>query len=607
MTIHHQTIYSLLIILLKIAYALALSRKISFLFKGDTPSAFLASFIAMIGVQVSSIITLSAFHSMTGARFATLSVSALIVLYILASINYQKFGEKTQNKSENGVENKLTKYITLFCILLMVFVVAVRNSFIPDLNWDAVTYGYPRLSIWLHYRSVFIEMPSQQNAIFIDEWLGEFLGLPYALITRSMASAMFGQTESYIIYAVSIYLICKRFSNDRVASVCTTLMICSTPSVLGLAASYKGDLLAAAGVVICAFWASSIKETRHPVLIFCLTAWSAAIATGAKLSAFGPSALFTILALYYLWRHHREKAARAVALALPLSSILMSRYFLNLFHYHNPVIRPDSESSQTGISIDKFLDNMGIIIEHLTKQESANSDFFCLSAGFGFSGIILSILFASDYMKNKAERGAYMALTVAAISTSIMMSIIWAQPWSFRYFLPGISILIAVIGSISTSGFIKRRPSLIIAAISIIVSYANLDSINRNGQFIGWRGIENSIERYEKSSTLEFINNRQFRPDIVDAFSLDDPKGKSILMSVELDRESLNFVGSAYQNEITHISSTDQAKSALEKKNFDLIVFSFSKRNADKIPYNDMSSFGYNLKHIDDEYAIFSK
>lgn len=586
--------------------------------------------------QTSAILTLSIFHALDGVSFLAFMVSFCTALYVLSVVNERRF-DKSENVDKGFAFSALDRrepYFCAFVALTILFVfILLRNSIVPDLNWDAVTYGYPRAALWLHNATVLADMPSRQNAIFVDEWLGEFIGLPYALITGTVGAVMFGQTEVYILFAMSIFLLGRRFSEDPAASLTTAALLCSTPCVLGLAASYKGDLLAAAGLVFCAYWVDGIKNSRHPILIFCLSVWSAALATGAKLSAFGPSAFLGMFALLQLWRHQREKAAKATILAFIGSLILMSRYCLNLFYYHNPVIRSAAESSAAGLTLENLIGNSAVIFEHFIYQEKSNSEFFCLSAGLGLSGIIIVSLSIINIPRIRISPRERTLLVITVMATLLMMAAIWARGWSFRYFLPGMAVILTILGSKALSQLFRFRSYGAFPIAIAAVSALNLISVNKNGQLIGWQGWGNSFARYNDSTPLEFINNRQIKKDLVEKFSLDAPAGKKILMNVGFDSENLLFVGSHSQNDLIHVATPDQVRRALTDARFDFVVYTHmyssefmkyinsrendadadftisNKFSSDRIeiPVADIQASGYTLAYTDEEYVIFAK
>ena len=318
-----------------------------------------------------------------------------------------------------------------------------RSLYFYDTSWDALVYGMPRLGFWVSSESLFLHYPTEVVNIFANEWNAELLALSGWLVTGSSMGALAGSVETWLLGFFCVIAALRELGTSRNLSIYISLLILTSPICLGLAMAIKGDLLAALLISVGFFTLCSTSGDRlHR------TAWSISVisfAAGAKVTTIPIAGLLIAYGIFVLFQ--LKAGLKLIAILTLGCSIALSRYFVNLVVYSNPLKRVDGE--KTFFGWNTMSENIRGISTKLLEMniQTPGYELGVMGMGGGLLSFFTLLCLISGFLRQspapKLPTAPLVSLFVGSLF--ILSSIPW-QPWSLRYHLawiiPGIIIII---------------------------------------------------------------------------------------------------------------------------------------------------------------------
>ncbi len=478
--------------------------------------------------------------------------------------------------------------------LVLVAVMALRSFVMFDYTLDAFAYGYPRLAIWMNYGTLLVQMNTIQINIFSNEWNGELNGLLYGLSSGNIQGFAFGNVEVMGILFLSAKWFASLLSAKSIQSSAIALVIGSSPAVLGLASTTKGDLLAIAGVLLtAAFTLKAIRE-KQPYFFIAMAVSSAGLSVGSKLAS-APFSIFALAALSLTLAKplHVRPTIGALCVGIGFAGIFCSRFFVNLFAFGDALTRAGGESTELGIPT--FLGNLGLVARRLwSGAESPPFEVWSLSAGFGtataFTIILMGLNWRAIWKRTPLEN--CVILSLALIALAACLALVPYRPWSFRYLLPAVVVIAIALATLST-----KRWARLTAALSILGTFINLGSAARPGEIIPPAEVIPFEQHFRNFGSVNSIERAMtFHPGTYQAYRinelcLDTPRGMTIATLNSINTFYLPFLGSNAQNQLFLTENLDELVEITAQFKPDLVSLT---RGAPEVEANDaLSRVGY--------------
>src|SRR3569623_3514055 len=435
---------------------------------GDQLSGFIAGWLLIVALQSGIVLLLSA--------FALLSRWPVLACMLLSAAWMHWRGRRLQLRGPGRLTWNC--YPPLLSVVFVFIAVWLRSLFFYDYTWDAQVYEIPRLVIWLQAASVFIHMPTLQLNLFVNEWNAELNALAYALASGAYVGFAFGNLEVLLLLFCAAVWVGVLLGATMFWAICLAALIVSTPAVLGLASTVKGDLMACTAFVMAFGWLVRIARGDRSALPLGMVILCAALAVGSKASVLIPviAVLCISVALLRntissLLRESSRLTKIGFAAAL---LIFTSRFCVNLFVYGDALKRIAVDQAQ--FSAGHVVGNLSVKADRtlaVWKELQGQGQKWALAGSMGASvWLILVVVLVCSFGRGGVRRTdaghssspaatAYgdvgqrtdglrplsykwtctIAFAVVA-ATLLSMAFLQAMPRSFRYFLPGVLVVL---------------------------------------------------------------------------------------------------------------------------------------------------------------------
>ncbi len=573
---------------LKAAAIWAVGKGFSARFGHDRLTALLAAWMMVNAGQNALILALSAFDALSQPFFI------ICVLLAVAAVHVAMQQSRFPPIAEADLpQARLMLPLGLLAILLLLF--WLRSGLGADYTWDAQTYGVPRLAIWLNYGTVFIHMPTIQLNLFVNEWNGELNALAYGLAAGSYAAFNYANLEVLAGFMAVVFWLARLLGAPVLNALCLMLILGSMPAILGLASTLKGDLLGCVGFLFTAGWLLRLLRGDRSGVNLALLLLAASWAFGAKISVLLPLLALIIVAGLALGRN-----LTAALIGLPRPALLWggaallifsSRFWANWIVYGNPMQRVEAEkvTFQASYVLDNLVLSFARIFPGLIETPG-NHLSWALSNDMGAAawflcGVLLLWLVlrrftaARDAGQNNptgmAAPGLLLVVLVAvAVTVVATMFLTPAFNWNFRYFLPGLLLLLIAAGAGLPS--LSGRHSTLLLIGSMLVVVMNVALAVRPGEILPAVAWERPVSKLAEANTpikrllrvYEHLNHTA----AVDGLRLDTDKALDILVYKEYAPALLPFIGSQAQNRLSLVATTDDLLAKADLRRWDLVV-----------------------------------
>ncbi len=555
----------------------------------DLLEAFIAGWVLVELGLIAAMLLLSPFSMLTGSALWIVLIAGNCILFLCLRLSEKHTAEMTTTPSYAVNKDLFThplNIIALTLIMLAFSAFAYRSIYFFDTSWDALTYEIPRVLFWAQRSSLFISEPTKMLNIFANEWNGELNGLSYLLLTGNDQGVNFGNAEIWLFSCLGYAWFGGIFGVPHRFRFLFGLVLASLPPIFALSMTVKGDLLAITCFVVAVGWVYRYFHEDKSRLFVILAYASFGLAVGAKIVVAVSVAL--IIAILFInemksLRGSNKEKKKLVILSCFAGGALFlvgcSRYIVNLFTYGNPIIRLEKANALLTNLLDN-IQNIGYSYFDIFSKKLWHGFVWTLGFNYGFAiiiviaALIMLILskkspFVKNVQQNEAETHSgilfrvknYLTLIIrnkpyqVIVSCAIILgffplslSTVW-YPWSLRYFVPWIQILLAcflVIVFKKASFFEKSRvPVITLGIIFIILSCVHFSIMFRHGEgrvgsFKQARG-RSQIERKTALHPYLILSNGNI-PD-QKKINLKKLKIKKILILNYMDSAILQYFG----------------------------------------------------------------
>lgn len=447
-----------------------------------------------------------------------------------------------------------------------------RSLVYLDNTLDAQTYGLVRLGIWMNYQSILVIMPTLQVNVFANEWNGELIGLLYGIAAGSIQGFQFGCVEQLIVLFVSALWLLRGLGAGKSWSILAATAIATTPAVLGLASVVKGDLLACAALVMAAGGLFELR--RHPVAASMIVTASLALAVGSKVTAAVGVAAIAGIALYLVVREGMvRRAAAGVLLGAPIAFVTLSRFVVNFIEYGTPLKRVEAEKIAPG------LETLWTSLDYIARMTVTFGPERAAILGWslaGGAGLVVSFSAVAFALRKREQETSHLRTFLIVLSVGATVATAYfvpTYPWSYRYFLP---MILVVVACLLASVAARWRPKMMAAAIVIIAIDASYmlwpGEINGNNTFAGMVQVGLTHSPLD-ISVPEYMKAEYHFAEL----NLDRSRPRSFGVLAEVNRPVSPLVGSRAQNRLYLASNTSELADTLKRHcpNFAVITKPF--------------------------------
>jgi hypothetical protein len=589
--------------LLKLFNIACLSRALSAKYQLSSISSWVAAWTLILAFQTAAIIVLSIVSRLERLPFVLLWLAFSLALYVFC----RRCPERTI-----AWRTLRDSMLPMLVAALVLIVLWLRAAFLFDATWDAQTYGLPRLILWLQAKSVLIHMDTPQINLFTNEWIAELNMLAYALVSGDYLGLNFGNLECLLVLGLALIWTARQLGVPPPVAAIIAAALMSTPAIVGLATVMKGDLLACVAIVVAFGWLLQVRTRSQPVVALCFLLISVPLAVGAKISTAFVGVALAILALVDfgssigLFKQRRWWPVSAVVVMACLA--FLSRYALNFAVYRNPFRRAENERATFDVA--NLAENLKIARRHLVPfSPTTDLDTWALSASLGLSVWLILILIVIAVATAPPQRGVkpsldaragtgsgsskWLLFVAGAIAVAILMSMTLGQayPWTFRYFLPGILVLVLIACSSLKSLLLGRW---LIFAFCIVVA-VQIFAWALPGEIVhlptggGRLAIGSPITRV----TSKFADG--YNIAALKALRIEDKIGHTILVFQSVDSPLLPLLGISAPNRITLMPSVDRLLDQAARGGWDAVVVSLPARVRDPDIRKRLNSLGYRV------------
>ena len=583
--------------------------------------AFVGAWLLLIVFQTALMLALSAFGHLDRITFVTVWIACSALLFRTASA-----APKFPVRPRAGGWNLLP----LVAIVLIVGVLWLRAALFFDSTWDGQTYGLPRLIFWLHAKSVFIHMDTPQNNLFTNEWISELNMVAYALWCGDYLGFNFGNLEILIVFVGAIYWTARLLEIPETIALSVAAILVSAPAIVGLATVMKGDLLACAALCLAFAWLLQIKRGEQQQAAFFFLLLSLALAVSAKIS----TGLFAIL--FGIWgiaaldlkggRDTYGSWLRVLALSILPVLLLLSRFWTNWLVYGNPVERVEGE--KVVYALRNIAGNAEIALNQIFPWKVLwdDSEAWALTASMGLAVwllLALAVLSLTLPLPEKSRRGTgtqdqllpssivsgWRAMFVLSVllTTSFCMGLGEPQPWTLRYFLPG--ILVAIVACSTPLARLLHCEYLLsfTSVASCLVVAANCVAVAKPGEVLPFPPdrIRAKVEAADTALKRAVIKMPfTFDSAGVSELGLDVSEGLRIAVYQRIGGALLAFMGSHAQNSISLTPDIDHLVRTASEGDWDAVVVSWLSKTRPADLRERLEALGYRVLVENELYVI---
>lgn len=587
-------------------------------------SSLIAGWLMIQALQAGLVLGLSAVGLLYQPYFLTMTL-------IFAAFVYWRM--RMLPHPRETVKQSWRNHPALIAIGGVLVLMWLRSLFLYDFTWDAQTYGIPRLAIWLNSGSVFVHMPTLQLNLFVNEWNAELNALAFALVSGGYPGFAFGNLEVLFWLFVSIAWVARLLGASAYWAIILSAVLGSTPAMIGLASTIKGDLLAITAFVIAVGWLlHAMKDKAVMAVVLCLL--SATLAVGAKISVALPAIAILSVAAGMLGARGIFEISRLTALTksmLFLSLLVFSsRFWTNWAFYGYPLIRIDTEIVHFSLgNMFANLDLAGIRLFGILDEVQGKGAMWALSGSMGGAAwfIAAASQFAligawrtgrvsSEHSRSKADQSERAPATgwlilVAGLTlfgTLVSMTLSPAYPWTFRYFTPGILLLLIGAGTLalraSPTG-LQRRALTTLAALAVLV---NIGISARPGEVLPTPNLIALAGEIKKADTplkkMSLFVKGPYQNALVEALGLDSAASLKILAFKDLETSFIPFLGSRAQNTIQTVANGNDLLSAAAQPGWDVVAILQKIELRDPNLKSTLEQRGYWVMVDDAQYVI---
>jgi hypothetical protein len=608
---------------LKLFLVFAVARFIQPRWALDRFSSLIAGWLIVQALQAGLVLGLSAVGLLYQPYFLTLTlISAALIYWRTRLLRWTHVSAYLSWRNYPGL-------IAIGGVLILMW---LRSLFLYDFTWDAHTYGLPRLAIWLNSGSVFVHMPALQLNLFVNEWNAELNALAFALASGGYLGFAFGNLEVLLWLFVSIAWVARLLGASVYWAIILSAVLGSTPAMIGLASTIKGDLLAIAAFIIAVGWLiHAIRNKSALAGVLCLI--STTLAVGSKISVVLPTiAVLSVAAGMLGTRGIREISRYPLITKTGLFCGLMvfsSRLWTNWAVYGNPLIRVDGE--QTHFSLDNMFTNLdlaGIRLFGILDEVQGKGAMWALAGSTGGAAwfIVAATLFgAVAYGRNRAswsanrssmDQGAqtittnWLILVAGAIlfGTLVSMTLSPTYPWTFRYFAPGVFVLLIGAGVLALSAGPSGWQHRALAALAALAVLINIGISMRPGEVSPTPNLIALAGEIKQADTplkrMSLFVKGPYQTAAVEALGLDTANPLNILAFQDLDTSFVPFLGSRAQNAIHIVANGNDLLTAAAKPGWDVVAIIQKMELRDRTLNAALEQQGYLILVDNAQYVI---
>lgn len=567
---------------------------------GDQLSGLIAGWLLILTLQSGIVLLLSAFGLLSRwPVLACMLLSAAWIYWHARRLQLTSVGRLTWNC-----------YPPLLGVVLVFIAVWLRSLFFYDYTWDAQVYEIPRLVIWLQAASVFIHMPTLQLNLFVNEWNAELNALAYALASGAYVGFAFGNLEVLLLLFCTAVWVGVLLGATTFWAICLAALITSTPAVLGLASTVKGDLMACTAFLMAFGWLVRIVRGDRSVLPLGMVILCAALALGSKASVLIPVTAVLGIAVALAGKtiiSFLRESSRLTKIGFAAALLIFtSRFWVNLFVYGDALKRITVEQAQ--FSAGHVVGNLNVIVDRtlaVWREMQGQGQMWALAGSTGASVwlilvVVLVCLFGrgsfrrtgaghssspaataygdvgqrTDGLRPLSNKWVYTIAFAVVAATLLSMAFLQATPWSFRYFLPGVLVVL-----LCASAWALRTDGILGTLLSVIVVFVialNVLITARPGEVLPTPQLQALAAEVSRADTplkrISLVVKGPYQLAAVDALGLDTPRRLNILAFNEIDRSLVPLLGSHAQNRIRLVADTSALVELSKQATCDAVV-----------------------------------
>ena len=558
----------------------------------DGCSSLTAAWLLTYALQAGIILGLSSVGLLYRPYFLTLTLIFAVLIYWRTRLLHSPY--VFANLSWRN-------HPALIAVVGVLILMWIRSLFLFDFTWDAQTYGLPRLAIWLNSGSVLVHMPTQQLNLFVSEWNGELNALAFALASGGYIGFGFGNLEVLLWLFVTITWVSRLLGASIYWAIILSAVLGSSPAMIGLASTIKGDLLAITAFVMMFGWLIHVRRDQSPAA-FVMLLLSATLAVGSKISVLLPviailSVAFGMLGIRRIWEILRLPALTNAVFFLVLL-VFSSRLWTNWAVYGNPLKRIDVE--QARFSFRNMFGNLDLVrirMFSILDEAKANGTMWALAGSMGGAAYFIAAAFLLVLIFSGRNRGnpwstnrrnadlsesaitiGWMILVAGAVilGTLVSMTLISPYLWTFRYFAPGILLLLICAGVfVLCAGQTawQRRAFTALAALAVLV---NIVILIRPGEVLPTRNLIALADEIKRADTplrrMALFIKGPYQIAEVETLGLDVVVPLKILALKDLETSLIPFLGSRAQNTIRTVANGNDLLTASANPGWDVVA-----------------------------------
>src|SRR3569623_157298 len=551
---------------------------------GDQLSGFIAGWLLIVALQSGIVLLLSA--------FALLSRWPVLACMLLSAAWMHWRGRRLQLRGPGRLTWNC--YPPLLSVVFVFIAVWLRSLFFYDYTWDAQVYEIPRLVIWLQAASVFIHMPTLQLNLFVNEWNAELTALAYALASGAYVGFAFGNLEVLLLLFCAAVWVGVLLGATMFWAICLAALIVSTPAVLGLASTVKGDLMACTAFVMAFGWLVRIARGDRSALPLGMVILCAALAVGSKASVLIPVIAVLGIAVALMGKtiiSLLRESSRLTKIGFAAALLIFtSRFWVNLFVYGDALKRIAVEQAQ--FSAGHVVGNLSVTADRtlaVWQELQGQGQMWALAGSMGASVwlILVEVLVCSfgrggvrrtdaghssspaataygdvgqrtDGLRPLSYKWTCTIAFAVVAATLLSMAFLQAMPWSFRYFLPGVLVVL-----LCASAWALRTDGTLGTLLSVTVVFViavNVLITARPGEVLPTPQLQALAAEGSRADTplkrISLVIKGPYQLAAVDALGLDTPRPLNILAFNEVDKSLVPLLGSHAQNRIRLVADT---------------------------------------------------
>jgi hypothetical protein len=611
------------LLIVKLFNVVCIARIVSAKCHLDATASLIAAWLLLVALQTAVILALSAAGHLDQFAFVSLWIVGSAVLFS-AAYALPRLSLRARLNGWN--------LVPLLAGALVLGAVWLRSALFFDSTSDGQTYGLPRLILWLHAKSVFIHMDTPQINLFTNEWIAELNMVAYALWSGDYLGFNFGNLELLAVFIATVYWIARLLGIPGVIALVMAVAFVSTPAVIGLATVMKGDLLACVALCIAFGWLLRIKRGEQQPVAFSFLLLSLGLAVSAKISTALVAVLFGVWAVAGVdlksFRQTYRSWWSVFVVATLATTVLLSRFWTNWWVYGNPVKRVKGE--EAAFALQNVVGNADIALRQCFPWKVLwdDSEAWALIASMGMTVWFLLALVATSLVfsvmkraragrKTDARRRAWsgcintgwlvlFALAVVIV-TAVAMAMTPPHPWTFRYFLPAVLVVILVC-CVPLTGFPRHENLLRIALVALCcVVAANSLAQAKFGEIL-------PVSFEKMTASLKVSDTALKRAAVKLPFTLavagvadwrlDAPEGLSIAVYQSINHSLLPFMGSRAQNSISFTRDIDDLIRTASQTSWDAIVISSSSETRPDDIREKLEAAGYRVLSENELYLV---